>query len=739
VTAERETIRTYAASRSLVLARWSHSLATRFAFGTVLLIAAVTALVVTELTRLEWERLMESKRSAATMMAGLFAGSLEAALDFGDYEAVKGRVEGLRSSTEILNAAVIAKGQPGTVAEYRRADGAACASGDCVEVTQAVVNPTGLELGSVSIQVSLDREKRAFNEARSRLMLLGTFFSLGLASVLIFVARRVLVTPIARLEAAAEGLASGALVEVPVLRDDELGRLSRTFNAMAHTIDERERRIATSNRRLQSLLDNMAQAIVVFDADGRLTEEHSRQAERVFGAVAGAGISDLLFPPALTSEIEREAFKAWIEVAFNAGPEQFLGLVELAPRTATVRRDAEDLELDLEFRLVPREDQADQIMLLATDVTEKRRLERSVAQKELEHEAQLSAVRRLVGGGGQLFAGFIENANRRLASCQELLGSSKDVDRVTIEGIFQQFHTLRAEARCFDLAEVESRIRELEGLLGQLRKTASHATDGDRATLAAGMQELGQLLAEAEQEFVRQSPLGVAALDQITVRRSRFLGLLETAKAMKGSVRDQIEELAGRPLVESTALLPEAVARWAERAGKSVSFYVDHRGIEIPFALSRVLGGVLSHLLRNAIAHGIESESERHAANKSGTGTIRISAEKLARGVAITVTDDGRGFDMKALSQRSHALGIETGRSLNVAFESGFSTFSEQGELAGAGVGLAAARAELMSVGYCIQVVSTSERGAELRLSPSPTKSDNATGVETRWQRLVRS
>jgi chemotaxis protein histidine kinase CheA len=168
-----------------------------------------------------------------------------------------------------------------------------------------------------------------------------------------------------------------------------------------------------------------------------------------------------------------------------------------------------------------------------------------------------------------------------------------------------------------------------------------------------------------------------------------------------------------------------------------VAFHVDHRGIEIPFALSRVLGGVLSHLLRNAIAHGIESESDRHAANKSGTGTIRISAEKLARGVAITVADDGRGFDLEAFGERSNGLGADQGRALNIVFESGFSTFSEHGELAGAGVGLAAARAELLSVGYCIQVVSTSPRGTELRLSP--IKRDNGTSTRTVWQRLAKS
>ena len=125
---ERETIRTYAAARSRVLTGWGSSLATRFAFGTVLLIAAVTTLFVSELTRLEWQRLSESKRSAATMMAELLAGSLEAALDFGDQEAIKERVGTLRSSVEILNAAVFAKGQVEPLAQYQRSEGQGCSA-----------------------------------------------------------------------------------------------------------------------------------------------------------------------------------------------------------------------------------------------------------------------------------------------------------------------------------------------------------------------------------------------------------------------------------------------------------------------------------------------------------------------------------------------------------------------------------------------------------------------------------
>ena len=121
---------------------------------------------------------------------------------------------------------------------------------------------------------------------------------------------------------------------MPVQRDDEIGRLSRTFNSMAQIIDERERRIAASHCRLQNLLDHMGQAIVVFDAQGRLTEERSRLAERIFGASAGATVVDQLYPVSEGAEMEREAFQAWVEAAFTGDAAQFKekGTTELMAR-----------------------------------------------------------------------------------------------------------------------------------------------------------------------------------------------------------------------------------------------------------------------------------------------------------------------------------------------------------------------------------------------------------------------
>ena len=708
------------------------SLATRLAFGTVFLVLCVTGVTVAELTRHEWQRLIESRRTAADMVASLFAGTLAPALDFGDLESVKGHLAGLHSNAMIVYAAVFPADSPSPLAEYHngRGDGgppdAARAEGE-IQVQSGVHSPTGVRLGSVVLRVSLAQEVQAFHRTRARLIGLGALVAVALASLLVVIMRRTLVIPLGRVEAAALQLAAGERVLVPTDRDDELGSLSRAFNSMAANIDDRERRIAAQHRRLQALFDNMGQAIMVFGSDRLLTEERSRSAERWLDARPGNSIVDILYPEDDSLDIERQAFEAWLEVAFTAPADRFRELLSLAPQTLTRVVGSETMFFELSFQLAEQLSSARQLMLLATDVSEQRRLERSAAEKDVEHEREVSTLRRLATGGGQLLANFLEVGRRRLITCRDLLdtssphGTDAAARRAVVEGLFQHLHTIRAEARCFDLGQLEGEVVRVEDELASVRD-AGYALDEVRAaSLRRGLELVGRRLAEAEHTFIEQSPLGAAALDQISVRRSRLIALADAAHNRNDRLARLVEELAARPLVESFALLPEAVSRWAERASKKVQLELDAGTAEIPFGLAQVLGGALSHLLKNAIAHGIEGEAERLEHGKPAVGTVRIWAEPGPAAVAIRVSDDGRGFDLQALGASGQDAGAQAFAS---ALASGVSTSARRDELSGAGVGLAAAQSELLSAGYHIELVSTSDTGTSLRLAPAPRRDE---------------
>ena len=80
----------------------------------------------------------------------------------------------------------------------------------------------------------------------------------------------------------------------------------------------------------------MGQAILVFDEQGKLTEEHSRLAERIFGASAGASVVDQVYPRVEGAEMEREAFQTWVQAAVQSDPATLERLV----RAADLRADS---------------------------------------------------------------------------------------------------------------------------------------------------------------------------------------------------------------------------------------------------------------------------------------------------------------------------------------------------------------------------------------------------------------
>src|SRR5205823_1160208 len=143
--------------------------------------------------------------------------------------------------------------------------------------------------------------------------------------------------------------------------------------------------------------------------------------------------------------------------------------------------------------------------------------------------------------------------------------------------------------------------------------------------------------------------------------------------------------------------------------------------VRVPPSLATVLGGVFTHLIRNAIVHGIELPAERIAAGKAPGGVIRVMASESKDGPVVEVEDDGQGIDLVEIAERAAAIGHDAAYSSvqELAFLPGLSTVRRAGDLAGRGVGLYAVRAELASVGYVVEVFSRAGEQTKFVLRPS--------------------
>jgi two-component system chemotaxis sensor kinase CheA len=709
------------------------SVASRLAVVIFALVAGVSFVVAFELTEREREHYVESKERAGRMLSELFAASIAPALDFSDADAVASSLGMLARNREVVDAAVwsesaeqpLATLHPTTELRASARQPGVRRARDHIDIVVPARNPTGKALGTAWVRVSLAQENARFESARNRIFWLAFALSGVIAALLVAVVRRTIISPLATLERAARRLARGELVELADLRRDEVGVLGRTFNHMGRVLREREERIVAVNQRLQGLLDHMRQAIVVFDADGKLGSERSRAARELCGQGAHAvtNVLDLLYPSGRAAEIEREAFSVWLEEAGKTDTDGFEELSELAPREVKLTRENGDERLfELEFRAAASDDAARRIMLLATDVTSQRKLERTAEARERAHQKQLTAMRRLLAGGGQVFVRFLASARERLTQTTRELASNPELAPDVVESVFRFVHTLRAEARSFDLGAVETLVLGLELELAGARHVpkASPVRAAAREKLIVGCDELARELSAAEALFVESSPIGRRVLEQVTVSRDDVAELHARFGARKDDLGRLVSRLAARPFGELLSALPDGVQRWAAKEGKRVELSVTGRETLVPAELSERLGGALAHLLRNAVAHGIETPAERREQGKREAGRIELGCRELPGGVVIVLADDGQGFDEAALGKLSGG-GVRQ-NAVEIAFLAGVSTRRERDELAGAGVGLGAVREELQKAGYLVTMDSAPGKGATARIEPGKAR-----------------
>src|SRR6056297_3504617 len=131
----------------------------------------------------------------------------------------------------------------------------------------------------------------------------------------------------------------------------------------------------------------------------------------------------------------------------------------------------------------------------------------------------------------------------------------------------------------------------------------------------------------------------------------------------------------------------------------------------------------IEHILRNAVAHGIEPPSARQSAGKPEAGTIAITIDREATELLIRVSDDGAGLNLDRIRERALEMSLLTKEQAadpaqlsQIIFHTGFSTAYELSELAGRGVGMDVVSSEVRQIGGRISVDSTPGKGARFTL-----------------------
>lgn len=202
-------------------------------------------------------------------------------------------------------------------------------------------------------------------------------------------------------------------------------------------------------------------------------------------------------------------------------------------------------------------------------------------------------------------------------------------------------------------------------------------------------------------------------------------GPFERLTTILSDVRDAITRMRMQRIETLFGALPRLVRDLSAELGKQVMIDLDGGDVELDREMIETIRDPLTHIIRNAIDHGIEAPSARLAQGKREIGLLAIAARQSGNTISIVLADDGRGLDEERIAAKAVAMGLvapaeraglSRDKILNLIFEPGFSTAETVSNVSGRGVGLDVVRQNLEKVGGSIKVASVPGEGTTFTL-----------------------
>ncbi|GAA4350119.1 chemotaxis protein CheA [Angustibacter luteus] len=250
---------------------------------------------------------------------------------------------------------------------------------------------------------------------------------------------------------------------------------------------------------------------------------------------------------------------------------------------------------------------------------------------------------------------------------------------------------------------------------GAKRSVADSSIRVDVDLLDSLMRQVGELVL-CRNQIVRQAGLQD---DVDLVRASQRLNLI-ASELQEGVMKTRMQ-----PIDHLWSKLPRVVRDLGAQCGKQVRLEMVGRETELDRTLLEAVKDPLTHLVRNAVDHGLEGSADRVAAGKSAEGVLTLRAFHEGGQVVVEVTDDGAGIDPSRIRAKMLEKGLRTAAQLDrlnsvevlqLIFTPGFSTAAAVTNVSGRGVGMDVVKTNIESIGGTIEIESVLGRGTTCRL-----------------------
>ena len=284
-----------------------------------------------------------------------------------------------------------------------------------------------------------------------------------------------------------------------------------------------------------------------------------------------------------------------------------------------------------------------------------------------------------------------------------------------VNGELQQQRHALAELND-NLGRLRSQLREVEiqaetQIASSVAQSATREFDPLEFDRFTSLQELTRMMAETMADVMSVQRMLSRHVDSAALAMT---AQLRHARTLQDDFR-RVRIVQFSSIAERLHLLVRQVAH---ELARQVRLELQGGSVELDRSMLDKLGAPLEHLLRNAIAHGIEPPAQRLAAGKPAEGVVQITLAQQGNDIILQISDDGRGLDNERIRAQAVRAGLVApdaqltdAEIAALIFEPGLSTAAELTTLSGRGIGMDAVRADLQAQGGSIKVYSARASG----------------------------
>lgn len=502
---------------------------------------------------------------------------------------------------------------------------------------------------------------------------------------------------------------------VEVKSKDELGAFAGTLNTMISRIRIAQKQLNKEKIKAQHLYQttyktsevvfaNVDQGIFLVNTEMTISKLYSKAMERIFGQenIADVNFLDLLNPMLVPRD--REALQVFVKHLFNPRVKdnvlKKLNPVEQVQIFSGSKGDDEALVnkyIRISFSRIVRNGSIENVMVTVLDETQSVLLQKQIKENEEKNKQETEQLLNIIKINPVALREYLDNAQSSLDEIYERYENykSKDFDSLA-KFTFNIIHSLKGNASLIELDLMEDKFHSIEEALVRFRGTKIEGSDFLKVLYEINevkmiMTNVGSMLRKIAEIYYKSST------KEEIFSNDRLIGSFQ-----------------------------RAVKRLGGELGKKAELIFENKDdVVFPEKSKLLINDIIVQLIRNTMAHGIESPSERLSNGKGDTGSINIAVRKGDGGhLELTYTDDGQGLDSNQILARAKKIGLieeekayslDKSDILTLIFEDGFSTNENPDIHSGRGQGMSVIKSTVEKMGGKLKI--STEKGKQFTMS----------------------